>query len=231
LIEERISDESIAVIPVREGSQRVMRKNFRPFASESSLLALKIRQLKKEGCFHRIYVSSDSSLAKSIAHDMDVEFLPRAPYLCSNTVRWSEVIAGVVESIPGQNPMVSWVHTTSPLHTSYKTPLELLQNDVSGFDSLVAVSIFQEFLIRENGRPFNYDWGPWHDYSQDLEKLYRVTGALFIARKQDILSWKYLIGIHPLLYSVDKHAAIDVDTEEDFAFAESFFTGPHALRS
>ena len=41
----------VALIPVREGSQRVKGKNFIPFYEGESLLEIKINALKKADCF------------------------------------------------------------------------------------------------------------------------------------------------------------------------------------
>lgn len=209
----------VAVIPVREGSQRVKNKNFRPFADFPNLLSLKIEHLKAAGCFEKIYVSSNSDLAKIIADKNKVDFLIRDSEMCSNDVRWSAVIRHVAKTVPG-DPIISWVHTTSPLHVNYQDPVNTFINSGDQFDSLVTVNKVQEFLIKQVGRPFNYSWGFWHDYAQDLEPLYRVTGALFIAHKSDIIEWGYLIGKNPLLYEVSKLESIDVDEEDDFNLAE-----------
>lgn len=52
----------VAIIPVREGSQRVKNKNIKPFAN-SSLLEIKIRQMlriKEQGYIDEVIVNSDS---------------------------------------------------------------------------------------------------------------------------------------------------------------------------
>ena len=216
-------DFSVAIIPVREGSQRVANKNFREFYNGKSLLEIKIEQLKAEKCFDKIYISSDSKLAKEISEVQGVDYLFRDPVMCSSSVRWSDAIHAVIESIPLENPIVSWVHTTSPLYTDYSIPLNEFKNNEEKFDSLVAVTAFQEFILNKKGRPVNYHWGPWHDYSQDLEELYKVTGALFIGRKKDMMKWRYVIGVKPNLYVVDRNAGIDVDTKEDFELAQFWF--------
>ena len=51
----------VALIPVREGSQRVKGKNFIPFSEGKSLLEIKINALKEADCFDHIYVSNDSN--------------------------------------------------------------------------------------------------------------------------------------------------------------------------
>lgn len=214
--------EIVAVVPVREGSQRVKGKNFRPFADQDSLLSLKIQDLKAANCFSKIYVSSDSERARGIASDHGVDFLWREAELCSSEIRWAPVIRGVAASVPG-NPVIAWCHTTSPLFDRYNEAVEAFNTNRDAFDSLVAVRRSNEFILNGRGRPINYTFGPWHDYSQDLETLYLVTGALFIAEKANIVDWSYLIGIRPQLFESSKFEAIDVDDEEDFAIAEVFF--------
>lgn len=213
----------VAVIPVREGSQRIKNKNFKEFADGKNLLELKIEHLQNEKCFDKIYVSSDSMTAKEIALNKGVEFLYRDSEMCSSTVRWSDAIYAVVDSIPQEDAIVAYVHTTSPLHLKYAEPLKAFIQNKDEYDSLVTVTPFQEFIISKKGRPVNYHWGAWHDYSQDLEVLYKVTGALFIAEKQNILKWRYIIGVKPFLYEVGKNTSVDVDTLEDFELAKSLY--------
>ena len=210
--------EIVAVVPVREGSQRVKGKNFRPFGPYQSLLHLKLKHLKDANCFDRIFVSSDSPNAAQIAEENGVEFLDRSAELCSSEIRWAPVIAGVAATIPG-DPLVAWCHTTSPLFQRYADALRIFMENSDRYDSLVAVRRFNEFVLNAKGRPINYTFGHWHDYSQDLDELYTVTGALFIARKIDIINWHYLIGVNPLMFETTKQEAIDVDDIEDFELA------------
>src|SRR3989339_227839 len=100
-MEKSLSHEIVALIPVREGSERIKGKNFIPFADGRSLLELKIDQLKKSRCFKHIYVSSDSKRAEKIALDNGVEFLPRAAEMCQDNVYWADVVAHIMEKIPG----------------------------------------------------------------------------------------------------------------------------------
>jgi N-acylneuraminate cytidylyltransferase len=214
----------VAVVPVREGSQRVKAKNFRPFIGDKSLLDVKLEQLKQANCFDRIYVSSDSPIARETAERHEVGFLERSAEMCSNTTRWAGVIHYVAQTIPDEDCHVAWCHTTSPLFVRYAEAVAAFRTaEAEGHDSLVAVRPFNEFLLRANGRPFNYHWGHWHDYSQDLEPLFLVTGALFIARRADILKWHYLIGLKPFFFETAKVEAVDVDEEQDFEIAQDLY--------
>ena len=68
------SPDIVALIPVREGSQRVKNKNFIDFAGCRSLLDIKIDHLKQAGCFDRIYISSDSDRANSFTMHMWINY-------------------------------------------------------------------------------------------------------------------------------------------------------------
>ena len=52
----------VALVPIREGSERIKSKNFIEFYNGMSLLDIKITQLKKSNKFDKIYLSSDSKI-------------------------------------------------------------------------------------------------------------------------------------------------------------------------
>jgi CMP-N-acetylneuraminic acid synthetase len=215
---------TVAVIPVREGSQRVQKKNFRPFSEGENLLERKINQVVEAGCFDEIYVSSDSARARGIAEKAGVVFLERASYLCSSSVRWPEVIRNVAMSVPG-DPVLAWVHVTSPFFSDFAGAVRTFCDRRDAFDSLVTVRKTHEFFVKENRRPLNYSWGHWHEYSQELDPLYRVTGSLFIAQKADMIDWSYVIGTRPYLHEVSIVEALDIDTMDDFAYCQLVLLG------
>jgi len=211
----------VALIPVREGSQRVKNKNFIDFSGARSLLEIKIDHLKQAGCFDRIYISSDSDRAKQVAKENGVDFLERAMEMCQSNVLWADVVEHIMNTIPG-NPIVVWALATSPLFSRYTSAVEqfIAHNET---DSLVAVLPKKSFFINKYGRGINYNPGYWHPYSQQLEIYYEVTGACYIGRKSDMLKWKYWFGIQPHLFEVSEAEAVDVDTLEQFQFAQKLY--------
>ena len=208
----------VALIPVREGSQRVKGKNFIPFSEGKSLLEIKINALKEADCFDHIYVSSDSTRAHDLTEENGVEFLLRAEKMCEADVIWSDVVEHIMNSIPG-NPIVIWALATSPLFNRYTNAVEDFLAHKEN-DSLVAVLPKKSFFINKFGKGINYNPGYWHPYSQELETYYEVTGACYIGRKSDMLKWRYWFGIKPYLFEVSETEAIDVDTLEQFKFAQ-----------
>jgi CMP-N-acetylneuraminic acid synthetase len=214
-----MKNEIIALVPVREGSQRVKGKNFIEFVDGRSLLELKIEHLKQAGCFDRIYVSSDSERAQKIASENGVEFLSRAEVMCQAHTPWAEVVEHIMDTIPG-NPIVTWALSTSPLFSRFKKAVTTYLDNKDKHDSLVAVLPKKSFFLNKYGKGINYNLGYWHPYSQELETYYEVTGACYIGRKSDMAKWKYWFGVRPYLFEVSSLESIDVDELDDFEAAQ-----------
>ncbi len=211
----------VALIPIREGSERIKDKNFVEFSEGRSLLEIKIDHLKQAGCFDRIYVSSDSDKVRQIALNNGIDFLERATEMCQSSVIWSDVVEHIMNTISG-NPIVTWTLVTSPLFKRYADAVEGFLTHKEN-DSLVAVLPKKSFFINKFGRGINYNPGYWHPYSQELETYYEVTGASYIGLKSDMIKWRYWFGIKPYLFEVSETEAVDVDTEEQFKFAKKIY--------
>lgn len=211
----------VALIPVREGSQRVKAKNFRKFSSYENLLQLKIRQLKRCSQIDEIYVSSDSKRAEDTALAEGVKFLYRDPYMCGNEARLYEYNTYMLQTIPEENPVVMWTLVTSPLYHRYDEAISVYKTMDPSYDSLVAVYPYHEFLINEHGRPINCAFGHWHLLTQELPKAFQITNGLYMAPKQRQIEWKYWFGLKAYLHQISKLECIDIDYEQDFVMAEA----------
>jgi CMP-N-acetylneuraminic acid synthetase len=212
------SKSVVALIPVREGSSRVENKNFVPFGGHATLLENKIAQLKKADCFTKIYVSSDSERAKNIAQKCQVDFLPRDPVMCTGVPRWSDVVAHIMETIPG-DPHVLWALATSPLFCRYSETVETYLNHLNTHDSLFTVKELKEYMVNEKGMPIYWSFGEWHPYSNELTPFYAINDAVFIAKKSDQLKWRYWIGQKPKIFKCQHIESIDVNFPEDLELA------------
>jgi CMP-N-acetylneuraminic acid synthetase len=224
---------NVAVIPVKKKSDRVQNKNFKLFADGLSLIEFKLKQLLDAGCFDTIYISSNAPEAVALAKQYNVQHILREDYFCSNDVSWSDVIHHVISSLPeADDALISWCHTTSPLFSNYKVAIEKFHSlimEQSEYNGLTAVTEFSEFLLSEKSRPFNYNWGIWHDYSQHMDKLYRVTGALFVAQKGEMIKNRYVMSKKPYLFVTSSAEGIDIDTQFDFRMAQIIYENKELL--
>lgn len=165
------SQRFVAVVPVKENSERVPRKNFREFTRGESLFDRKLKQLSSSEGISEVYVSTDSP---EVLDTTSTQFVPlkRDKSLCNNLTPWSEVIEGVLDSLPEpDSTVVVWAHTTVPFFRRFEEAIahfQCLSGEESGFDSVIASSALREFVVGPDGLPVNYAWGAWHDYSQNL---------------------------------------------------------------
>ena len=213
----------VAVIPVKSISERVASKNFREFFAGESLFSLLIDKLLNSSEIDEIYISSNALDVKDKVEKLGCKFIQRADEFCNNNVPWSDVIAHVADSIPeNDDTAIAWCHTTSPLFDEYDKAIQSYKISTKNgkFDGLVTVSELAEFIVSEKRQPINYTWGPWHRYSQHLDTMYAITGALFIAPKIEMVRNRYVISKNPDFYEVSPLKAIDVDTEYDFKLAQ-----------
>lgn len=224
-------DKSVAFfLPTRKGSLRVKDKNTRIFAGiEGGLLENKIRQLLKTSNIDEIILSTNDEECIRIAepyasNDSRVKIVLRPEDLCLDTTNLQDLIS-YVPSIT-QATHIVWGHVTTPIangddyDVGIATYLEGLQK---GFDSLVSVSEFKNFLLSRDGKLINNTTDiPW-PRTQDLETLFEINHVMFITNRDIYVREGNRIGSKPLLHIMDKIKSVDVDWEEDFKIAEIIY--------
>lgn len=206
-----------ALIAVRSGSTRVVNKNMRPFAG-SSLLEIKIRQLKRISLLDGIVVNSNDPSMLELAASLGCEAVQRDLYYASNTVSMSDVYRNMAENMDCDT--IVYANATNPLlkgETLYKA-IETYQQNKGKHDSLNSAHLIKEFLFRDN-LPINYDLRH-QPRSQDLPDIAALNFAINILERQTMIECKNVVGYCPLIYTIDEVEATDIDNPLDFEFAE-----------
>jgi N-acylneuraminate cytidylyltransferase len=199
-----MSKKFVALIPVREGSNRVKKKNFRSFFKDLSIFDIKVDQLKSSALIDEIYVSSDSKRVENLCKKKKIKFLKRDPKYCKDHVYpWHEIHNSILNKIPG-DPYVGWCLTTAPTFQRFDQAIKEFIKNNKKFDSLVGVLPAKNFILNKNGSPDNFNPGIWHPYSQELETKYYITGSIFLAKKSNMLKWRYWFGRKPLMFNLKK---------------------------
>ena len=206
-----------AVIPVRQGSQRVKNKNFREFTGKS-LLEHKIDVIKKLPV-NEIIINTDSEYAIELAKKCDIQYHRREPYYASSDCTNSEYHEYLAKVTDAENILVTQV--TAPLIT-VDTFIEAIDiyNNVN-CNSLMSIKKIKEYLWYKN-KPINYklDYAP---NSQDLPDYFAPTFGVIIVNREAMLKSKNFICSKPNFYELSDTEAIDIDTKLDFDFAEFLF--------
>lgn len=208
-----------ALVAVRSGSMRVKNKNIRPFAG-STLLEVKLAQLKRIDSLDGIIVNSNDPTMLNIAQNMGCETVLRDPYFASNTVSMSDVYKNMAENCDCD--VIAYINATNPLLedktivdaiTSYKKMVA-----EGAFDSLNSAHLVKEFLFKDN-LPINYDLRH-QPRSQDLPDIAALNFAINIISREKMIECKNVVGYHPNIYLIDEVEATDIDNPIDFDFAE-----------
>lgn len=206
-----------ALVAVRSGSQRVVNKNIRPFAG-SSLLEIKLNQLKRISNIDGIVVNSNDDKMLEIASNIGCEVVKRDEYYASNQVSMSEVYRNMAENVNAD--VIAYINATNPLLND-KTIVQAIENykkNISQYDSLNSAHLIKEFLFKEN-LPINYDLRH-QPRSQDLPDISALNFAINIISREKMIECKNVVGYKPNIYIIDEVEATDIDNPIDFDFAE-----------
>lgn len=208
-----------ALVAVRSGSMRVQNKNLRPFAG-SSLLEVKLEQLKRIKGLDGIIVNSNDDTMLDIAKRMDCETVKRDPYYASNEVSMSDVYKNMAENCDCD--VIAYINVTNPLlkDETIEKAIEEYKN-MKDYDSLNSAHLVKEFMFLDN-KPVNYDL-KHQPRSQDLPDYYALNFAINIISREKMISCKNVVGEKPWIYGIDEIEATDIDNPIDFEFSEFVF--------
>lgn len=208
-----------AMVAVRSGSVRVQNKNIKPFAG-STLLDLKLQQLKRIPNLDGVVVNSNSDEMLAIAEKYGCESVKRDEYYASNSVSMSDVYKNMAENFSGD--IVAYINVTNPLlkdETIVKAIETYKEFMKSGeFDSLNSAHLIKEFMFKDN-IPINYDLRH-QPRSQDLPDIAALNFAISIISREKMIECKNVVGYKPNIYVIDEVEATDIDNPIDFEFAE-----------
>ncbi len=208
-----------ALIAVRSGSVRVQNKNIRPFAG-SSLLEIKINQLKRIKNLDGIIVNSNDDEMLKIAKEKGCEVVKRDSFYASNTVSMSDVYQNMAENC--NCDVIAYTNCTNPLIKDDTISRAIDKFDeLVEYDSLNTAHLIKEFMFLNN-IPVNYDLLN-QPRSQDLPDYYALNFALNIISRENMIKCKNVVGKKPLIYGIDEIEATDIDNPIDFDFAEFIY--------
>ena len=220
-----MTDKVTCFLPCRAGSQRVVRKNIKPFAGyEHGLIEIKLRQLlAAEGVDEVVLTTNDADIL-AYAESLDEPRLRlhrRVEALSSSATSTDQLVAHALELIPDGH--ILWTHVTSPFITAkhYDAVIRAYREQrEQGYDSLMTTTAIHGFLWQDE-QPLNYDRTieKW-PRTQTLPPVHEVNSGAFLAPADLYRELDDRIGRRPYLYAMDKFTSFDIDWPEDFVIAE-----------
>lgn len=204
----------VAFVPIRLNSKRVLGKNLKMLGSKP-LMTYILETLANVKLIDEVYVYCSSEeiiqyLPKGI------KFLKRSQDLDKDNTLGEEIYNAFVSTIDADVYILA--HTTSPFMKSatFENALDNLLN--KGFDSAFSAEELKTFAWYK-GETLNYDLKKI-PRTQDIEPVYIETSAFFMFKKEIWTKHHQRIGFKPYISVVDKIEGVDIDTPQDFEFAE-----------
>ncbi|CAM3611261.1 cytidylyltransferase domain-containing protein [Halomonas lysinitropha] len=220
-----MTDKVTCFLPCRAGSQRVVRKNIKPFAGyEFGLIQVKLRQLLAAELIDEVVLTTNDADILAFAESLQEPRLRlhrRVEELSSGATSTDQLVAHAFDLIPEGH--ILWTHVTSPFITGkhYDQVIRVYFDQLHrGYDSLMTTTAIHGFLWQDQN-PMNYDREieKW-PRTQTMKPVHEVNSGAFLAPADLYRDLDDRIGRRPYLYELDKFTSFDIDWFEDFVVAE-----------
>jgi len=213
----------VAIVPMRENSQRVPRKNYRLFAGKPLYHRI-IKTLNNCSQISQVVIDTNSQfiLKDAAKHFSQVKLIQRPQKLISGKTSMNQVILNTIKQVKADYFLQT--HCTNPLLTS-KTISKAIKTFFNNFpkhDSLFSVTRLQTRLWNNHSKPLNHNPRILLR-TQDLTPVYEENSNLYIFSRKILLKYQNRIGKKPYLFEINPKEAWDIDEELDFQIAEFLF--------
>lgn len=218
----------MAIIPARGGSERIPRKNIRPFLGVP-ILARVVGTALESGQFSEVIVSTDDEEIAMVARSAgaSVPFM-RSADLADNHTGIAVVVADSLKRIgfTGGADSVCVLFATAVLLTPHDmSEATATFDELEGFDHLMGVCrhpapIERAWRRTMTGSAEMVDPSHRLTRTQDLPPTFYDTGQIYVSRPS---AWTDLaIGVQPRTYLHELPATqvVDIDDESDWERAE-----------
>ena len=226
----KVPNAIIAIIPARANSRRVQSKNIRSFGGKP-MIAWTIEAARKTKIFNRIVVTTDSEkIAKvAIKYGAEVPFLRSKKLSDSKTHVEKATLDCLIKSEKFYNEKYSLVvqlMPNSPLRNDRDIKYALGKFTRGSSSSQISCIIpnglnpWWSFKIK-NKKVVRLFPNSYNKRSQDLEKLYCPTGAIWITKRDSFVKKKTFMIKGFTACQIDWVNGIDIDTLEDLTLAKN----------
>jgi N-acylneuraminate cytidylyltransferase len=219
------------VIPARGGSKRIPRKNVKNFCGKP-MIGWPIAAALASGIFERVIVSTDDPEIAAIALSLGAEVpFMRPAELANDDAGTTEVVAHATQWALNQQLQVSEVCCIYA--TAAFVEPEDLRRGLSALESgawCYAFSatefpapIFRAFRALSAGGVRMFFPEHMSTRSQDLPPALHDAGQFYWGTKQAWLDMSPIFSEHSLAVLIPRTRSQDIDTPEDWEFAEALF--------
>lgn len=211
-----------AIIPARAGSKGIPGKNIRPFNNKPLIFHASKAAIESK-CFDKIILSTDSEEIALFGKEIGLE----VPFLRDESIAKDESksIDVVFDVIKRQNleGSICLFQATSPL-VNKDDFINACDLHLKNNKSVLSVSeyLFNPSIVCNQQKDLTLRFMKKNQGipRQQLKKIYKLNGALFINEISYLFSSKTLAPDGALPYFMPKYRSIDIDDELDWKMAE-----------
>ncbi|MBZ3682656.1 acylneuraminate cytidylyltransferase family protein [Providencia rettgeri] len=223
----------IAIIPARGGSKRLPRKNILPLVGKP-LINWTIEAALASKYIDKVIVSTDDIEIQEVAQKAGADVPELRPEnLSTDTATTQDVVFYILDKFGDNEDIVVILQPTSPLrnHTHIDEALEFFE-EKKAF-SVVSVTPCEHSPLWANTLPETLSLKNFlnaeseHKRSQDLSQYYRLNGAIYIYKTNEIISEKRLsYKENSYGYIMGNRFSYDIDTNLDFQITNFLANNP-----
>ena len=219
---------NLAIIPARSGSKGLKDKNIKLLKGKP-LIWYSIQAARDSVCFDEIMVSTDSQYYANVAIDCgaSVPFL-RSVETSSDTAGSWDVVQEVLFKYKEKGlefDSICLLQPTSPLRKSEDIIKAYRQLKTYNCDSITSVCEVDHsplwcMTLPEDNSLEDFRKKLKDTPRQGLPQHYRINGAIYIRLIEYVDGMISIKSDDERAYIMDKTRSVDIDTQEDFDFAE-----------
>lgn len=221
----------IAVIPARGGSKRIPRKNIKQFSGKP-MIAWSIEAAKASGLFDRIIVSTDDAEIADVAGQWGAE----VPFVRPDGLSDDHAATTAVVAHATQWAMDQGIHPVAVCCIYATAPFIRLDDLRHGWEVLNSgdwnyvftatdfpAPIFRSFREMADGGIEMFFPEHFATRSQDLPVAFHDAGQFYWGRPAAWINEKRIFSRSSAPVVIQRSRAQDIDTPEDWEFAELLF--------
>lgn len=204
-----------ALVPVKLNSRRLPNKNFlmlgtRPLAHYIFETLLSIEKISSVYCY-------TSQMQMLSLLPQAIKLLPRPSRLDQDHISGNELFDYAISKLQ-EYDIIVLCHPTGP-YIGKSSILKGIDAVLTGkFDSAISVKKHMTYSWFE-GKTLNYNPTEMKQ-TQDLQPVYTETSGFYVFTRDSYLVNGSRVGKTPCLIEVSNRESVDIDTPEDFVYAE-----------
>ena len=210
----------VAIIPAREGSKQLPRKNLLPLLGEP-LIVHTIRAALAAERVDRVIVSTDSDEIAAVARTAGAEVVLRPRHLAADDSPTEDALLHVLSVLDPSPDYVVTLEPTSPLRTPGLIDACVERAVDMKADAVMTVAESRESWGRLDSGIFQH-LRPGEPRRRQLrEPLYRDASSVYVTSADHLRRAKSVIARPLYAVIVPEEEAVDINSSVDFVVAEA----------